>query len=126
MASMPTIDFVIPLFNEQESLPGFHKLLDEIRLPEDLARRYIYVNDGSSDRTAALLNELAAADGRVTVIHLSRNFGHQAALTAGLDAAAADIVISMDGDGQHPPSLIPEMLRLYAVGYQIVQAQRID
>jgi dolichol-phosphate mannosyltransferase len=62
----------------------------------------------------------------VKVIHLSRNFGHQAALSAGLDAATADIVISMDGDGQHPPSLIPEMLRLHTAGYHIVQSQRLD
>src|SRR5262249_20315363 len=86
----------------------------------------IYVNDGSTDGTAAILNQLAASDSRIKVIHLSRNFGHQAALTAGLDVTTADIVISMDGDGQHPPSLIPEMIRLHAAGYSIVQAHRVD
>jgi glycosyltransferase involved in cell wall biosynthesis len=121
-----TIDFVVPFFNEQESLPAFHELLDGIELPPGDLRRYIYVNDGSSDETPAILNRLAAADSRIHVIHLSRNFGHQAALTAGLDAATADIVVSMDGDGQHPASLIPEMLRLHAAGYAIVQAQRVD
>ena len=126
MAAMPTIEFVVPLFNEQESLPGFHKLLDTTKLPEEYSRRYIYVNDGSSDETATILNQLAAADARVTVIPLSRNFGQQAALSAGLEAATADIVISMDGDGQHPPSAISEMLRLHAAGYHIVQAQRLD
>jgi polyisoprenyl-phosphate glycosyltransferase len=123
---MPTIDFVVPLFNEQDSLPRFHKLLEETKLPDAFLRRYIYINDGSTDRTPAVLKELEAADSRVKVIHLSRNFGHQAALSAGLDAVTADVVISMDGDGQHPPSLVPEMLRLYAAGYSIVQAQRID
>jgi len=123
---MPTIDFVIPLYNEQESLPAFHKLLQEMTLPDAYARRYIYVNDGSADGTAAMLDELARADARVKAIHLSRNFGHQAALCAGLDQATADIVVSMDGDGQHPPSLVQEMLRLHLLGYDIVQAQRLD
>jgi polyisoprenyl-phosphate glycosyltransferase len=123
---MPTIDFVVPLFNEQDSLPAFHKLLNETQLPGEYSRRYIYVDDGSADETSTVLKQIAAADHRVVVINLSRNFGHQAALSAGLDAATADIVISMDGDGQHPASLIPEMLRLHAAGYSVVQAQRID
>src|SRR4051794_7321591 len=123
---MPTIDFVIPLYNELEGLSRFHELLETMDLPGGYARRYIYVNDGSSDRTGELLDQLAAADPRVPAIHLSRNFGHQAALSAGLDAATADIVVSMDGDGQHPASLIPEMLRLHRTGYDIVQAQRLD
>ena len=123
---MPTIDFVVPVFNEQDSLPRFHKLLEETKLPDGYTRRYIYVNDGSSDETATILKQLASADHRIRIIHLSRNFGHQAALSAGLDAVTADVVISMDGDGQHPPSLVPEMLRLFAAGYAVVQAQRID
>ncbi len=120
-----SIDFVVPLYNEQEGLAAFHELLVATELP-GLLRRYIYVNDGSTDRTPQLLDQMAAADPRIKVIHLSRNFGHQAALSAGLDAANADIIISMDGDGQHPPSLIREMLRLHEAGYDIVQAQRLD
>jgi dolichol-phosphate mannosyltransferase len=120
-----SIDFVIPLYNEQEGLATFHKLLDETEL-SGYARRYIYVNDGSTDRTPQMLDQLASSDPRIKVIHLSRNFGHQAALTAGLDAVNADLVVSMDGDGQHPPSLIPEMLRLHEAGYDVVQAQRLD
>jgi glycosyltransferase involved in cell wall biosynthesis len=123
---MSTIDFVVPFFNEQESLQDFHRLLDGVELPQGYSRRYIYVNDGSSDETPSILDQLADADPRVHVIHLSRNFGHQAALTAGLDAASGDVVLSMDGDGQHPASLIPEMLRLHTAGYAIVQAQRVD
>src|SRR5262252_5037858 len=123
---MPTIDFVIPLYNERESLPRFHSLLEVTALPEDYVRRYIYINDGSSDGTAEFLDQLASSDSRIVVLHLSRNFGHQAALSAGLDASTADIVVSMDGDGQHPASLIPEMLRLHQAGYEIVQAQRLD
>src|SRR5436853_6939407 len=102
---MPAIDFVIPLYNEQESLLAFHALLDETSLPDGYSRRYIYINDGSVDQTPALLDHLKKSDSRVTVIHLSRNFGHQAALSAGLDASSADTVISVAGDGRHPASL---------------------
>ena len=73
-----------------------------------------------------MLAELASADARVHAINLSRNFGHQAALSAGLDACTADVIITLDGDGEHPPSLIPEMLRLYESGYDIVHTQRVD
>jgi len=123
---MPTIDFVIPLYNEQAGLIRFHEMIEATSLPKEYERQYIYVNDGSDDQTPALLNELAAKDSRISVIHLSRNFGHQAALSAGIDAASGDILVTLDGDGQHPPSLIPEMLRLQNAGYDIVQAQRID
>ena len=123
---MPNIDFVIPLYNEEAGLLEFHRMLEETTLPEGCNRHYFYINDGSTDRTQELLEGLVAADSRITIIRLSRNFGHQAALSAGLDAAMGDIVITMDGDGQHPPSLIPEMLRLHDAGYDIVQAQRLD
>lgn len=86
---------------------------------------FIYVDDGSRDGTADSLRNLAKTDRRITILQLSRNFGHQAALTAGLDAARADFVISMDGDGQHPPELIPQMLDLLRQGFDIVQTQRI-
>jgi polyisoprenyl-phosphate glycosyltransferase len=123
---MASIDFVVPLYNEQESLIAFHRLLDSTELPENYSRRYIYVNDGSTDQTPLLLDQLAESDSRIKVIHLSRNFGHQAALSAGLDAVTGDVVVSMDGDGQHPPSLIIEMLRLHRAGYDIVQGHRLD
>jgi dolichol-phosphate mannosyltransferase len=123
---MPTVDLVIPVYNEEESLPEFHKSLAEIQFPANHTRRYVYVNDGSSDGTQHVLEQLASEDRRIMVIQLSRNFGHQAALSAGLEAATGDIVISLDGDGQHPPTLIPEMLRLHENGYDIVKAQRLD
>src|SRR5689334_10260277 len=69
---------------------------------------------------------VAAQDSRVHPISLSRNFGHQAALTAGLDHAAGDVIISMDGDGQHPPEMIPQMIDLFRQGYDVVQAQRLE
>lgn len=85
-----------------------------------------YVDDGSTDSTANELSALQRSDGRVQVITLSRNFGHQAALSAGMNTSDAEYTISMDGDGQHPPELIAEMLQLAAQGYDIIQTQRQD
>lgn len=121
----PTLTAVVPVFDEQAALPTFHSqlkaALEGLRVPYTI----LYVDDGSTDGTPQLLETLAA-DVHVRVIHLSRNFGHQAALTAGLDQADSDVVITLDGDGQHPPELIAEMLRLHAAGYDIVQTQRLD
>ena len=123
---MLKIDFVIPLFNEQETLESFHQMLEATKLPEGYSRRYLYINDGSTDKTQSILRKLAEGDSRMVVLEFSRNFGHQAALSAGLDAASGDVVIMMDGDGQHPPSLLPEMLRLHEGGCDVVQARRLD
>src|SRR4029450_8837530 len=87
--------------------------------------RICYVNDGSVDKTGAELAKLAADDPDVTVLELSRNFGHQAALTAGLDRARGDAAVTLDGDGQHPPELIAEMVALYRAGYAVVLTQRV-
>jgi glycosyltransferase involved in cell wall biosynthesis len=122
-----SVDLVIPVFNEEEVLPAFHKQLTEAiaALPHRFG--IIYVDDGSRDRTSQLLEEIAASDERVSIIELSRNFGHQAALTAGLDVADGDYVISLDGDGQHPPQMIAEMIRLAQTsGYDIVLMQRVE
>ena len=121
-----TVDFVIPVFNERESLRRLHDQLESTPLPAEYSRRYIYVNDGSTDDTQDVLTQLAASHHNVTVIELSRNFGHQAALSAGLQASVGDVVISLDGDGQHPPSLVPAMLKLFAGGCDIVQMKRMD
>ncbi len=119
-----TVEIIIPLYNEAESIPLFHQqlLVAIAELPHQFT--ITYVNDGSHDNTQSILEQLASADERVTIIELSRNFGHQTALTAGLDAANADAVITMDGDGEHPPSMIPEMLKLAEAGYDIVINQR--
>jgi dolichol-phosphate mannosyltransferase len=86
----------------------------------------VLVDDGSADRTLEALNRIAARDRRVRVASFSRNFGHQIALTAGLDFAVGDAVITMDSDLQHPPSLIPELIRLWREGHDIVSAVRED
>src|SRR3989304_10028375 len=85
-----------------------------------------YVDDGSTDGTPASLAALARKDERVIVLELSRNFGHQAALSAGVDTPRGDLIISKGGDGQHPPEMIPQMIELFEQGYDIVQAQRIE
>jgi polyisoprenyl-phosphate glycosyltransferase len=120
------IDIVVPLYNEEPVVAEFHRRLMEVVTPlrREHDVRICYVDDGSSDRTGEELAELAAADADVTVLELSRNFGHQAALTAGLDRAGGDAVVTLDGDGQHPPELIPEMIALYRAGYEVVLTQR--
>lgn len=121
-----TVDLVIPIFNEEGVVEHTHKRICDVidSLPNPI--RLIYVDDGSSDRTADTLRKISANDPRVTVLELSRNFGHQAALTAGLDASSAQIVVSLDGDGQHPPEVIPEMIALIDQGFDIVQGQRAE
>ncbi len=120
------VDIVIPIFNEAGVVDQTHAYVRAVvdSLPHDF--KFIYVDDGSSDGTVATLRKIADADPRISLLQLSRNFGHQAALTAGMDASRGDMVITMDGDGQHPPEMIPQMIALIEQGYDIVQAQRMD
>lgn len=120
------VDLVIPIYNEAVIVGQTHAHVRDVvdSLPYDF--QFIYVDDGSSDGTVAALRKIAEGDPRISVLQLSRNFGHQAALTAGLDAALGEIVITMDGDGQHPPELVLQMIDLIRNGYDIVQTQRMD
>ncbi len=120
------VDIVIPVYNEAGVVEKGHERLVQVidKLSQDFT--IYYVNDGSTDGTPDSLAALAAADARVRIIELSRNFGHQAALTAGIDASTGDAVVTMDCDGQHPPEVIPQMLDLIAHGYDIVQGQRTE
>ena len=120
-----SIDLVIPVYNEAEVIGHTHtRLLSAItNLNRELC--IIYVNDGSTDNTLRVLEKLSTKDKRVKILSLSRNFGHQAALTAGMDAATGEAVITLDGDGQHPPEMIPQMIDLLEQGYDIVQTQRM-
>ncbi|MBV6396611.1 MAG: putative glycosyltransferase [Anaerolineales bacterium] len=122
----PTVDLIIPVYNEAGVITQMHARFRAVvdALPYSVS--FIYVDDGSSDATEAELNQIASADKRARIIPLSRNFGHQAALTAGLDASTADMIVSLDADGQHPPEMIPQMLDLIAQGYDIVQGQRAE
>ncbi|HOG22023.1 MAG TPA: glycosyltransferase family 2 protein [Flexilinea sp.] len=123
---MKLISIIIPMFNEEASCGGFYDEL--VPVINSLPYRFelIFVNDGSVDRTQQILESILEKDRRVQIIQLSRNFGHQAALCAGLENASGDYIITMDGDGQHPPRLIPEMIQLAENGYDIVQTQRLD
>jgi len=118
------LSVVVPVYNEEESLPQLLAALRKVLELIGSEYEIVFVNDGSCDGTARLLREEARRDRCVKVLHFSRNFGHQAALTAGLDFAAGDAVVVMDADLQHPPDLLPEMLRLYREGFDVVSAQR--
>jgi glycosyltransferase involved in cell wall biosynthesis len=124
---MNRIDVVCPVFREEASIAAFHAALVEATstVPE-VTWRFIYVLDPSGDGTEALLEELAARDPRVYTIVMSRRFGHQAALVAGLDASTGDAVVMLDSDLQHPPSLIATLVSHWRDGADIVQTLRED
>jgi glycosyltransferase involved in cell wall biosynthesis len=123
---LSSMGIVVPLFNEAEGIARFHAQLRQVVDKMQVSVRFVYVDDGSSDDTNATLERLRADDHRIEIVSLTRNFGHQAALTAGLDYIDADVVIMMDGDGQHPPALIPQMIEHYLSGCEIVLTQRVD
>jgi glycosyltransferase involved in cell wall biosynthesis len=116
------LSVVAPVYNEEELVEAFVKRA--CAAVADYTFELVLVNDGSSDSTPALLDRLAAEDSRVRVIHLSRNFGHQAALTAGLEHACGDVVAMIDADLQDPPELIPRMIEQWEHGSDVVYAVR--
>lgn len=116
---------VIPLYCEQEMVAPLRRRLGEFVGMLPCPVEMILVNDGSSDRTLPLLLEWAGADSRVKVLSLARNFGHQAAVTAGLDEARGDAVVVMDADLQDPPEVVFKMLDQYCNGYDVVYGQRV-
>lgn len=118
------ISVVVPMFNEQDNINEFYKRITEVMSALPYEYELIFVDDGSKDRTALLLNELVQKDSRVQAYLFSRNFGHQLALTCGLDHAAGDAVITMDGDLQHPPELLPQLVQLWEEGGEVVQTVR--
>jgi len=120
------VDLVIPVYNEAGVVEHTHAQICKVIDPLPHSFSIYYVDDGSSDSTVDSVAALAKQDQRIILLELSRNFGHQAALTAGLDACQGDFVISMDADGQHPPEMIVQMLELFDQGYEIIQAQRTE
>lgn len=120
--SLGLLSVAAPVFNEEETLDEFYGRI--VSALEGLSFELILVDDGSTDRTAPLLERLAAQDPRVRVVTLSRNFGHQAAITAGLDHARGDVVVMIDADLQDPPELIHEMLDRWRDGADVVYAVR--
>jgi polyisoprenyl-phosphate glycosyltransferase len=116
------LSIVAPVFNEQELVEAF--VARASAAAADYEFELVLVNDGSSDGTPQLLDRIAATDTRVRVIHLSRNFGHQAALTAGLEHAVGDVVAMIDADLQDPPELIRDMIAQWSQGADVVYAVR--
>jgi dolichol-phosphate mannosyltransferase len=119
-----SIDIVVPVFNEEASIEELHARISAAIAPLPYRFRLLFIDDGSTDRSAAKCEALQARDPRVGLIRFSRNFGHQAALTAGLDFADADAVITLDADLQHPPERIPEFIAAWEAGAQIVSGVR--
>lgn len=118
------LSIVVPVYNEEANILKFYQSVTEVMTKLAYDYELIYVDDGSTDSSSSLLHELADRDKRVKVLLLARNFGHQIALTCGLDYAHGDAVITMDGDMQHPPALIPELVRLWEEGNDVVRTIR--
>ncbi|HEX2331385.1 MAG TPA: glycosyltransferase family 2 protein [Candidatus Angelobacter sp.] len=118
------LSVVVPIYNEEENVTRFHAALEVALDNTGLTWEVVYVNDGSRDSSLLLLMELQRRDPRVTVVELSRNFGHQAALTAGLNVARGDAVVLMDGDFQDPPEVVPRMVRAWENGAKVIIAER--
>jgi len=120
----PKVSVVIPIYNEETLVHRLHGELLASLVPLGLSFEIIYVNDGSTDRSLELLVQCHSKDARVVVVELSRNWGHQAAVTAGLSLARGQAVLLMDGDLQDPPNVIPDLVAAWDRGAQVVIAQR--
>ena len=121
---MKKISFVVPVFNEEENIHEFYRRLTKVMAPLLYDYEILFIDDGSKDHTSQLVRELSQKDSHVQGYVFARNFGHQLALTCGLDQSTGDAVISMDGDLQHPPEMVPQLLEKWEQGYEIVQTVR--
>lgn len=122
----PYISIVIPVYNEEGNIrPIYDALLSTLGSP-DIPFEIIFSDDGSEDDSFRVVKDLHEQDPRVRGVSLSRNFGHQTALHAGLQASNGELVVTMDGDLQHPPSLIPVLMDMHKGGFDIVNTRRID
>ena len=123
---MKKITIVVPCYNEQEVLPALHERLQQVidSLAESYRFEILLVNDGSKDQTLSVIKKIAKTDRRISYLDLSRNFGKELAMLAGLDHADGDAVILMDADLQHPPEMIPVMLEYWQAGYDDVYTKR--
>lgn len=127
MASiLPQISIIVPCYNEQEVIETTHFRLSEVLGKIDTPYEIIYVNDGSSDRTMEILREIHGLDSRAKVVNLSRNFGHQIAVSAGLEKCSGEGIVIIDADLQDPPELIPTMIERWRAGYHVVYGKRLN
>lgn len=120
----PKYSFIIPIYNEEETIAEMYRRVSAVMDRLDGAVELILINDGSRDRSLRLMRELHDCDSRVCYLSLARNFGHQIAVTAGLNFARGEVVVILDADLQDPPELIPDMVEMWRQGYQVVYAQR--
>lgn len=120
------VSVVIPAYNEAEVLPEFHERISKVLNSMAMDAEILYVNDGSTDDTLKIMHGLRQSDQRVSILDLSRNFGKEAAMTAGLDHASGDAVVLIDADLQHPPELIPELVKHWIDGYDVVYTTNVD
>ncbi|MBR2704768.1 MAG: glycosyltransferase [Clostridia bacterium] len=122
---MKKISVIIPMFNEQEVVDECYKRLNSIlKSLEEYDYEMVIINDGSKDNTYNMISKIAQVDKKVKVLSFSRNFGHQAAVTAGLKYSTGDAVLIIDADLQDPPELIPDMLKLWEQGYDVIYGKR--
>ena len=123
---MKKVSVVIPMYYEQEVVDVCYKrvkkVLDELK--EKYEHEIIFINDGSKDKTLDILQDIAKVDKNVKIISFSRNFGHQAAVTAGLKYVTGDAIIIIDADLQDPPELIPDMIEKWEQGYEVIYGKR--
>jgi len=122
--ALPRFSFVVPVFNEEAVLPAFFDAMEDLLARLGATAEVIFVDDGSRDESAAIIRKKARSDPRYSYIGLSRNFGHQIAVTAGLDHARGSAVAILDADLQDPPELVLEMIAKWRLGYDIVYARR--
>src|ERR1700704_3118627 len=120
------LSVIIPCFNEETVLKeAYRRICAALRNEQDMEYELVFVDDGSSDRTAAILKELAKTDGRVQLVRFSRNFGHQPAVSAGIRHCHGDLALIIDADLQDPPEVIPEMIKqLLTTGSNVVYGVR--
>lgn len=122
--SRQLLSIVVPAYNEEEVLGEFHKRVAAVIDRLDMDTEVVFINDGSRDNTLKLMRELQQRDPRIAIVDLSRNFGKEIALTAGLDHAHGDAIVVIDADLQDPPELIPKLIEEWRNGYDVVYAQR--
>ncbi|MDH3845855.1 MAG: glycosyltransferase family 2 protein, partial [Myxococcales bacterium] len=120
----PALSLIIPVYNEEANIAELDRRLKDLLREINETWEVVFVDDGSQDRSPEMLHELAAAEPRYKVISFSRNFGHQAAITAGIDRAEGDAVVIMDADLQDPPEVVMQMIQKWREGSDVVYGQR--
>lgn len=121
---LPTYSLIVPIYNEEATIHELYRRVSSVMNRLDAAAELVLINDGSRDRSLLLIRELHQADSRVCYLSLARNFGHQIAVTAGLNFARGQVIVILDADLQDPPELIPEMVEKWRQGYHVIYAQR--